>query len=474
MNRIILIACLFLLFVSQTHAQSSDKPNVILIVVDDLGWKDVGFMGSNYYETPNLDALAKQSIVFQQAYAGAANCAPSRACLMSGQNTPRHGIYTVSPSARGSAKTRKIIPTPNTRDLAEHQETLAEVLQQNGYATASMGKWHLGPDPTSQGFDINVAGTRSGHPKTYFSPYQNPNLEDGPPGEYLTDRITDEALAFIENKKSEPFFLYLPYFTIHTPLQGKEKLVEYYKGKPQKEGQGVNPNYGAMVTSMDENVGRILEQLQRLKLENTLLIFTSDNGGIVRLSSQRPLRAGKGSYYEGGIRVPLLFNWPAQNWTPGRRETPVTNLDFFPTILGLLDIPKPTTKLLDGNDLSAVITTQASLKKRDLFWHFPIYLEAYSRGKDESRDPLFRTRPGSIVRSGRWKLHHYFEDNGLELYDLKNDLGERNNLANTKKRKAKQLLKKLDDWRTLTSAPVPQEPNPAYEEGFVPPLKRKN
>ncbi|GAB5554258.1 MAG: sulfatase [Saprospiraceae bacterium] len=462
-----LVVCLSL------DAQSKDKPNIILIVVDDLGWKDVGFMGSTYYETPHLDALAAKSVVFQQAYAGAANCAPSRACLMSGQNTPRHGIYTVSPSARGNPKTRKIIPTPNTRDLAQSQLTLGEVLQQNGYATATMGKWHLGADPTTQGFDLNVAGTRRGHPKTYFSPYENPNLADGPDGEYLTDRITDEALSFIEAKKDEPFFLYLPYFTIHTPLQGKENLVDYYKNKPSKEGQGINPNYGAMVSTMDANVGRILTQLKRLNLDNTLLVFTSDNGGIVRLSSQRPLRAGKGSYYEGGIRVPLLFNWPAKNWKAGLRETPVTNLDFFPTILQLLDIPLPEGKILDGHSISEVITSNKKMKKRSLFWHFPIYLEAYSRGNDESRDPLFRTRPGSVIRSGRWKLHHYFEDDGLELYDLKKDIGERSNLAIQKQGKVQKLLKKLDTWRSATDAPVPRELNPAYVEGFVPPLRKK-
>lgn len=465
------LLCLFTFF--PLEAQLKDKPNIILIVVDDLGWKDVGFMGSAYYETPNLDALAAKSVVFQQAYAGAANCAPSRACLMSGQNTPRHGIYTVSPSARGNPKTRKIIPTANTAVLAQSQLTLSEVLQQNGYATATMGKWHLGDDPTTQGFDLNVGGTRRGLPKTYFSPYSNPNLADGPVGEYLTDRITDEAVSFIETKKTEPFFLYLPYFTIHTPLQGKEDLVEYYKNKPAKDGQGINPNYGAMVSTMDANVGRILEQLERLKLDNTLLIFTSDNGGIVRLSSQRPLRAGKGSYYEGGIRVPLLFNWPAKGWAAGRRETPVTNLDFFPTILKLLDIPLPVDKLIDGDDISEVITANKKMKKRDLFWHFPIYLQAYSRGNDESRDPLFRTRPGSVIRSGRWKLHHYFEDDGLELYDLKKDVGERSNLATQKPGKAQRLLKKMDTWRAATNAPVPRALNPEYLEGFIPPEKKK-
>lgn len=441
------------------------QPNIILIVVDDLGWKDVGFMGSDYYETPRLDSLATKSVVFTHAYAGAANCAPSRACLLSGQQTPRHGIYTVASSERGKAASRKLIPIQNTRELADEKLTFAEVLQANGYVTASLGKWHLGESPTTQGFDYNVGGNRRGHPASYFSPYQNPDLPDGPKGEYLTDRLTGEAIQFMEAHQEETFFLYLPYFTIHTPLQGKERWVEHYQKKGIQDGQGRNPHYGAMVSTMDTNIGRILDKLQALNLENTLLIFTSDNGALAYLSNQAPLRAGKGSYYEGGIRVPLLFHWPSQHWVPREEKTPVTNLDLYPTLLDLAEIPLPTNQSLDGVSLANVLRDQEQLPQRPLFWHFPIYLQAYRPGQDGSRDDLFRTRPGSIVRYGRWKLHEYFEDGGLELYDLKRDPGEQNNLAVSRKRKAQQLLSMLQNWREQMEAPVPTEPNPEYQSG---------
>ncbi len=456
-----------------TEENAADLPNIVLINVDDLGWKDVGFNGSRYYETPNLDRLAKESVRFTNAYAGAANCAPSRACMMSGQNTPRHGIYTVGSSERGNAKTRRIIPTLNTLELPTEQLTLAEALKTHGYTSCSIGKWHLGDDPRTQGFDENVAGTKAGHPKSYFSPYKNPNLPDGPDGEYLTDRITTEAIDFIETNKEKPFFLYLPFFTIHTPLQGKEALVEKYKKKEKLDGQGRNPNYAAMVETMDASVGRILTTLDELKLDNTILIFTSDNGGISFQSRQHPLRAGKGSYYEGGIRVPLLVRWKTKIKKAWTTEMPVTNMDFFPTLLDLIGIEKPADKLLDGHSLANVLLKQEVMEERPLFWHFPIYLQAYRVGGDESRDSLFRTRPGSVVRLGDWKLHQYFEDGALELYNLKEDVGEKNNLASANPDKVAELLDVLDEWRTSTNAPVPTVANPDYVEDFVPkPRKR--
>lgn len=446
----------------------AERPNVLLIVIDDLGWKDVGFMGSPYYQTPNLDRLAQKSVRFTHAYAGAANCAPSRACLMSGQQTTRHGIYTVGDPDRGNEKTRKLIATPNADSLAGSFITLGEILQGEGYATATMGKWHLGHEPRAQGFDRNVGGTIAGHPRTYFSPYKNPNLSDGPEGEYLTDRLTDEALSFIEENKERPFFLYLPYFTIHTPLQGKPELVEKYKDIPMREGQGRNPNYSAMVETMDTNVGRILEKLETLGLDNTLVIFTSDNGGISYLSRQRPLRAGKGSYYEGGIRVPFLFYWKSKGVQARTSETPITNLDLYPTLLELLNIDPPENYPLDGQSIAGHLLEDAPIAERTLLWHFPIYLQAYRIGGDESRDSLFRTRPGTVLRKGKWKLHEYFEDGGLELYDLETDPGERQNLAEEMPEKLRELHDEMKEWRTEMNAPVPTELNPAYDPGFRP------
>jgi len=456
----------------ETSPEQVDKPNVLLINIDDLGWKDVGFMGSKYYQTPNLDQLAQVSVRFTHAYAGAANCAPSRACLMSGQQTTRHGIYTVGDPDRGHEKTRKLISTPNADSLAGSFITLAEVLKGNGYETATMGKWHLGHVPQSQGFDTNVGGTIVGHPKSYFSPYKNPNLTDGPEGEYLTDRITDEALSFIEDNKDRPFFLYLPYFTIHTPLQGKEDLVEKYKGIPGVEGQGKNPNYAAMIETMDAGVGRILQKIEELNLDNTLIIFTSDNGGISNLSRQHPLRAGKGSYYEGGIRVPFLVYWKDKGLKARLSETPITNLDIYPTILELLDISAPDNYVLDGQSIASHLLNETPIAERGLFWHFPIYLQAYRVGGDESRDSLFRTRPGTVMRKGKWKLHEYFEDGGLELYDLDADPGETNNLAESMPDRTKALHAEMKQWRKEMDAPVPTELNPTYEAGFRPKRKR--
>lgn len=446
-------------------------PNVILVVVDDLGWRDVGFMGSTYYETPHLDSLSQRSLVFTNGYAGASNCAPSRACLLSGMNTPRHGIYTVSPSDRGNAKTRRIIPTPNTKTLADSVLTLAEVLQSNGYATCSIGKWHVGEDPTTQGFDVNIGGTHAGHPKTYFSPYQNPNLKDGPAGEYLTDRLAAEAAYFIRNNQDNPFFLYLPFFTIHTPLQGKEGLVHKYEGKKMSGGQGRNPHYAAMIESMDSGMGYIMRTLRSLKLEeNTLIIFTSDNGGISYLSRQHPLRAGKGSYYEGGIRVPFMVSWPGQV-EARTSETPVTLLDVYPTVLDMLGLETPAGKLLDGISLKNHILNQEEVSERPLYWHFPIYLQAYRVGRDESRDSLFRTRPGTVMRLGDWKLHEYFEDGALELYNLADDLGETNDLSAENPDKTAELYRMMQDWREKTQAPVPTDPNPEYDANFRPAKK---
>lgn len=444
----------------------TDRPNIIFINVDDLGWKDLGFMGSRYYETPNLDHLASEGMVFMHAYAGAANCAPSRACLMSGQNTPRHGIYTVGNSDRGDRRTRKIIPVPNREVLPDSVYTLAEMLRDNGYVTGTFGKWHLGDDPTTQGFEVNAGGSHRGSPGKggYFSPYNLDFLTDGTEGEYLTDRLTDEAIAFVRRNQEASFFLYLPFYAVHTPIMGKEKLVKKFE---QKQGSGGHdrPDYAAMIASVDENVGRLLSVIEKLGLkENTLVIFTSDNGGIRSISHQDPLRAGKGSFYEGGIRVPLVIRWPEKVSAHSHCDVPVTNLDFYPTLQAVIGA-KQRSDLLDGDDISPLLYGKA-LPERALYWHFPIYLQAYDPKTDGSRDPLFRTRPGSVIRHGKWKLHEYFEEGILELYDLEKDLGERHNLAEENPQKAQQLYRLLKEWRTRVDAAVPKEPNPDYDPVF--------
>ncbi len=452
-------------FVACNSIKSNDykeleRPNIVLILVDDLGWSDTSFMGNPVYETPNLDKLSNESVVFSNAYAPAANCAPSRACIMSGKNTPFHGIYTVGSSERGKSKNRKLIPTKNTVALSDSIVTIAEALKKHGYTSASIGKWHLGEDPKTQGFNINVAGSHAGHPKSYFSPYKNKNIEDGTKGEYLTDRITNEAINFISANKEKPFFLYLPYFTVHTPLQGKQHLIEKYKSKI-KNDQRFNPMYGAMVESMDDNVGKLLNSLKTLKIEeNTIVIFMSDNGGLASVSTQFPLRAGKGSYYEGGIRVPCIIKWPKKIEKTKKTNAVISGLDIFPTLMDIVNDKNDYN--LEGTSLLPLLTENKSVKERSLVWHFPIYLQGVNTKKDDARDSLFRTRPGSVIRKGKWKLHEYFENGELELYDLDTDIGERINLIEDNQEKAQELLDELNTWREARQAPVPKELNPDY------------
>ena len=439
------------------------KPNIIYINIDDLGWKDLGFMGSEFYETPHIDNLASEGVVFTNAYAPSANCAPSRASCLTGLYSPRHGIYTVNNSDRGDSRTRKLIPVENRMVLPDSFVTIAENLRQNGYKTAHVGKWHLGNDPKKQGFDVNIAGNKFGHPPSYFSPYKNPNLEDGPDREYLPERMTTEAIQFVKNNQSRPFFLHLSYYAVHTPLQPKPEKHDKYIEKQGVAGQN-NAKYAALVDSVDENVGRLLQSLKNLDLsDNTIILFTSDNGGVNRLTSSAPLRAGKGSYYEGGIRVPLIIKWLGKI-TPGTTcETPVNGIDFYPTFLEMTRTPKPEGHDLDGVSLMPLLTQTGQIKERPLFWHFPIYLEG---GNQETRDPVFRTRPGSVVRLGDWKLHEYFEDGGLELYNLEQDIGETNNLMEKYPEKAKELYERLNSWRKELKAPVPTRLNPEYDEEY--------
>ncbi len=446
--------------IQKNNAQKPAKPNILFILVDDLGWSDPSFMGNPVYETPNLDRLATEGVQFSNAYAPAANCAPSRACILSGRNTPEHGIYTVGSSKRGKSKDRKLIPTENRTVLHDSIFTLAEALKRNGYVSASIGKWHLGKDPQTQGFDVNIGGTRAGHPKSYFSPYKNSTLKDGEDGEYLTDRLTNEAIGFINKNKTKPFFLYLPYFTVHTPLQGKEELITKYETKINKDKR-FNAKYGAMVESMDKNVGRLLNTLKELKIEkNTIVIFLSDNGGLAHVSSQFPLRAGKGSYYEGGIRVPCIVKWPDKIKEYRKTDVPITGMDIFPT---LMDVVNDKNKYnLDGISLLPFLVGNQEIEERALVWHFPIYLEGVDPIKDEARDTLFRTRPGSVIRKGKWKLHEYFENNEFELYNLETDLQEQTDLSKKHPEKVLELIKDLETFRKNKNAPIPVEINEDY------------
>lgn len=438
------------------------QPNILLINVDDLGWNNVGFMGSEYYETPNLDKLAADGMIFTNAYVAAANSAPSRACLMSGQWTPRHGIYTVDESNRGEIKAQKLIPTPNTTVLSDTVYTMANALKDAGYYTCHIGKWHLSDDPIKHGFDMNIGGNHEGNPLSYYAPFKNIPLE-APEGYYLTNLIMDKTLEFIQSAKEKPFFLnYAPY-AVHTPFHPVKALLKKYENKPPWNGHD-HAKYATMIENLDTQIGRLITVLKETgQLENTFILFTSDNGGRYATTKQWPLRSGKGAYYEGGIRVPMFAYWKGKIKGGVKSDVPVTHIDFYPTFLEIAGTKKPNSKTLDGQSLLPLFTTEKTLEERPLFWHFPVYLNTQVGGGDYSAtDRLFRTRPGSAVRMGDWKLIQYFENNDLELYNLSEDIGEKNNIAQMNSKKTQELLELLQEWRRKTNAPVPTELNPEY------------
>lgn len=438
-----------------------EKPNIVYINADDLGVMDVGFNSSRYV-TPNIDKLRAEGMLFAEAYAPAANCAPSRAACMGGQYAPRTGVYTVGNSDRGKARDRKLVPIKNVEHLAPDNLTIAGALQAGGYKTIHLGKWHVGNDPLRQGFDANIGGDQSGSPTGgYFSPFTKgpmaPYNDLYPAGTHRVDIFADQAVKFLRANKAAPFFMHMAFYSVHSKLE----LVPEFKAL--YAGQDVDLKYATMITKMDQGIGKILDELDALGLkENTLVVFSSDNGGICATSSQQPYRAGKGSYFEGGTRVPLVVRWPGAVAPDSTCTVPVIGIDFYPTFLQAAGLPVPPGKQLDGESLLPLLTGRGTFPERTLFWHFPIYLENYAGARDESHDALFRTRPGSALRQGKWKLHEYFEDGSVELYDLEADLGERRNVAAQFPEKADELVAQLRKWRKATNAPVPVELNPEY------------
>ena len=463
------ILILIIICFSCNKTINNKNPNIILIIADDLGWTDLSFMGSNYYQTPNIDRLAKRGITFYNAYASATNCSPSRASMLSGKYTPEHGIFTVGESERGNKKTRKLIPIENKEEIGQDFFLIPEMLKTLGYTNGHFGKWHLGKEgnyPEQNGFDVNFGGFENGGPGKggYTSPYNNPKIEDGPKGEYLTDRIGNEVVNFIDENQSKTFFAYVPFYSVHTPIEPK---LEYEKKYQKIKGNQYHnrADFAGMIQSLDENVGKILDKIQELNLiEKTLIIFTSDNGGIRSISNQFPLRAGKGSYYEGGIKVPLIFSWGKKITANTKSYERVSNIDFFPTIKNIVGYKKRIE--LEGVDLSPVFNDM-KLPERSLFFHFPIYLEPYDVYKDNGTDPLFRTKPGSVIIKNDWKLHHYFENNSIELYNLIEDVSESKDLSEENKEKTNELYEELNKWRKLNNAPIPYKINPDYDPIFV-------
>ncbi len=441
-----------LLLAAAVPAAAKEQPNILFIYLDDLGWKDTGFMGSDFYETPHLDALAASGMVFTDAYSNASNCAPARACLLSGQYTPRHRIFNVGTRPRGKPAHRRLMVEPGTSVLDEKIVTWAEVLKSAGYRTGMFGKWHLGGNPASQGFDVAIQYQQLSKVGHYL-----------PDGSYLADALTDKTIEFIKGNKDAPWCAYLAHFGVHTPLQPKKGLLPKYQAKkPGKLHHDVV--MATMIQAVDDSVGRLLAELERLgERENTVIVFSSDNGGYGPATDMDPLWGYKGTYFEGGIRVPLFINWPGVV-APGKRSSePVIGVDLHPTLCEIAGAPPPDQPA-DGRSLLPLLKGEVeTFGVRPIYWHFPAYLESYSVF-DEQRDPLFRSRPVAAVRSGDYKLMEYYEDGHIALHNLKDDIRERRNLATEMPQKRDELLRILHQWQDETGAERPGRLNPEFDE----------
>lgn len=429
-----------------------EKPNIVFILIDDLGWADIGCYGSTFYRTPNIDRLASQGVRFTNAYAACPVCSPTRASVLTGKYPARlHLTDWIPGHKRPEARLR--VPEFN-QQLPYAEVTIAEALRPAGYVSGAFGKWHLGDVgywPEQQGFDVNFAGYHKGQPPSYFSPYNIPNAVDGPKGEYLTDRTTDEALAFIEANQGNPFFLYLPHYAVHTPLQAKADLVAEYEAARDPEAPQNNAKYAAMIESVDQSVGRIMAKLDELGIAGkTVVFFTGDNGGLEKSTSNAPLREGKGTLYEGGIREPLIVRWPGETRPGSVCHAPVSSVDFFPTILAMAR-RRNTVAHIDGIDLVPWLRGRELMPRRALYWHYPHY------------HPCGAT-PGGIIRVGDYKLIEYYEDGRLELYNLREDIGEQNNLIDVEPRRAARLRRRLHRWLKAVDAQMPT-PNPDWAPG---------
>jgi len=425
-------------------------PNVVLFLIDDLGWRDLGCQGATYYESPNIDRFAAQGMRFTTAYSACTVCSPTRASLLTGQHPARlHVTDWITGHQRPYAK----LSVPDwTMHLPDGTFTVARALAAAGYSTATIGKWHLGgPEyyPEKFGFGLNVAGTHLGHPPSYFAPYKIPTLSEGPPGEYLTDRLTAEAEKFLDANRDRPFFLYFPHYTVHNPIQAKSENIAKYEAKPKPGDFKYKPAYAAMIESMDESVGRILKKIDELKLaENTVVIFTSDNGGLLANTPSAPLRAGKGSAYEGGVRVPLIVRWPGVVSPGSTCEVPAISTDLFATVLDITGVTPNPAVPADGRSLVPLLKG-GTVPERPLYWHYPHY------------HPGGAT-PYSALRFGGWRLVEFFEDGRTELYNLKIDPGETTDLAARIPTKTAELKQRLVAWRSTVGAQLPT-PNPKYD-----------
>jgi len=478
MKHLVMLTTVLFAMPHAAPSAESQRTNIVLFLIDDIGWKDVGCNGSTFYQTPNIDCLAQDGVRFTNAYAACALCSPTRAAILTGKYPARLLLTDWLPSGRWNPKAR-LREGRFVRGLPLEEVTLAEALREASYRTASIGKWHLGSEPFSlpqhHGFDVTIAGNAHGAPGSYFYPYDGdwaiPTtglrakwnvLPDGKPGEYLTDRLTAEAVTFIRDNRDRPFFLYFPHYAVHTPLQAKEAIIAKYDKIPEAQRQG-KPAYAAMVEGVDQSVGRVMDTLKELGLEqNTVVIFTSDNGGFYNATSNAPLRANKGAYYEGGIRVPLIIKWPGVTPPGGVCAEPVISTDLYPTCLAAAGQPLRPNQHLDGLNLQPLLSDNArTLGREALFWHYPHYNEHPS------------SVPSSVIRKGPWKLIETFDPEGVELYNLAEDLSETRNLVSERADLVRELRGKLDAWRRDVVAEM-MRPNPYYDPSAQMATKKKD
>lgn len=458
LTQLLVISTAFCFHASVSRADDNDKPNIVFIMIDDLGWSDLAIQGNPLVDTPRIDEFARQGIRFTNAYAAAPVCSPTRAAVLTGLAPARlHITNHIPDQPRFTPKSPELLPAPMTEVLEPSYTTVAEVLRTNGYATGFFGKWHvsgktvgregLGEQkyyPENHGFDLNIGGCCYGGPPTFFDPYRIHSLPSRKEGEYLPFRLVDEVNEFITSNKDNPFFVMLWPYTVHWPMEAPAALVDKYK---DRTGPGLNDTrYGAMIEAMDDAVGRLFDHLDQLGLtENTLVVFTSDNGGFAGVADNRPLRAAKGHLYEGGIRVPLLIRWPGRIDAGKVSDESVISMDFFPTLLDAAEI-RYRKSVLDGTSLMSHITQGKPVRRDAIYFHYPNY--AWHSGN----------RLGGAVRSGDYKLIKRYADNSLELYNLQDDIGEQNNLANSNPKLAGEMSKMLDRWLVSTNANMPVPP----------------
>jgi len=432
------------------RAAEPGPPNIVFILIDDLGWMDLACQGNKLVETPRIDRFATEGMRFTNAYAAAPVCSPTRAAILTGKSPARLHLTNHTPDRPDfTPKNARLLPAKMLNYLPTEHVTIAERLRGAGYKTAFMGKWHLsGPgdgkpefEPTAQGFDINLGGCGWGGPRTFFDPYKMPNLPDRRAGEYLPNRLADEAIGFLRANRQGPFALFLWTYTVHWPMEAPPALLEKYA---DRKGPGLNDTrYGAMIEAMDTAAGRVLDELDRLKLtDNTLVVFTSDNGGYGGVADNRPLRLDKGHLYEGGIRVPLIVRWPGVVAAGTTCDTPVISMDFHPTLAAAAGLTDAQPEGVEGVDLVPLLKG-GKLQRDAIYFHYPNY--AFHRSN----------RLGSSIRWGNYKLIEFFDDGSLELYDLSKDIGEEHNLAQSMPERARQLQRKLAHWRAETKAALP-------------------